>query len=126
MDRLTLTPLVDAVVLSCEVGYAKPDREIHEESLQRLHAHRSNTTLPGRTRVCPGQTDDHETRLLIICGSLVSDHAPTGASPQADAQGYPDLAQRTRTGPAAAGMRVLFLVQEGVARSETWRPQGGW
>lgn len=89
LERLTLTPLVDAVVLSWEVGYAKPDREIHKESLHRLHAHRSNTTLPGRSRVCAGQTHDHEACLLIICGSPVSYYAPTGASPQADREGEP-------------------------------------
>jgi len=40
-----LTPLVDDVVLSCEVGHAKPDRMIYQEALRRLSAAREQTLL---------------------------------------------------------------------------------
>lgn len=36
LATLGLTDLVDAVVLSCEVGYAKPSAEIYQLALERL------------------------------------------------------------------------------------------
>jgi HAD superfamily hydrolase (TIGR01509 family) len=45
LDDVGISPLVDAVVLSCEVGYVKPDAAIFEHALERLGVERRHTVL---------------------------------------------------------------------------------
>lgn len=57
LEALRLAGLVDVLVLSCELGVAKPDREIYEEALRQLGAEAAETLFVDDQRAfCDGAT----------------------------------------------------------------------
>ncbi len=57
LEAIGLAGLVDVLVLSCEVGVAKPDREIYEAALRQLGAEAAETLFVDDQRAfCDGAT----------------------------------------------------------------------
>ena len=58
LDALGLSPLVDELVLSCEVGAAKPDPKIYQLALDRLGVEaRQAIFIDDQQRFCDGATE---------------------------------------------------------------------
>lgn len=80
LDKLGLTSMVDAVVLSCDVGYVKPLPKIYEEALRRLGVAPENATfIDDRLEYCQGAAALGLSAIRIQRGSAACDRGEVGS-----------------------------------------------